>query len=117
MAKHILTQSANGRAIDCTDLIAGNNNYTDLGGDMMDVLLHKPADATTEKVSLLLSNPSNKRITFYVDFNGQGLTMKLDRKSSKQISFTVYGWNANDPAVSIRKFQGDELLVMGGAES
>ena len=117
MTLKILSQSANGRAIDCTDDITGNNNYSILGSGELNVLLHKPADQTTERVELLLSNPGNKRITFYVDYNGQGLKVKLDRKSFKSMSFIVHGWNANDPVVAIRKTPGDELLVMGGAES
>lgn len=122
MAKLILSQSANGRAIDCTDLISGNNNYTDLGGNMMDVLLHKPAVPASgqpfvpERVELVLSNPGKKRIEVHVDFNGQSMTYKIDRKSQARHIQTIQGYDSN-AVISIRKEQGDELFVSGGAEN
>ena len=116
MAKKILSQSANGRAIDCTDIISGNNNYADLGSGRMSVLLHKPADQKTERVELLLSNPGKKRVDFDVVYNGQVIPVRLRAFEREQIAFTVFGWNANDPVVKIEKDEGDELHVMGGAE-
>lgn len=117
MTYKILSQSANGRAIDCTNILLGNNNYADLGDGLMSVLLHKPADQTTERVELLLSNPSKKRVDFDVAFNGQVIPIRLRSLQTKAIAFTVFGWNANDPVVKIEKEQGDELHVMGGAQS
>ena len=117
-----LSQSAHGRAIDCTDLISGNANYTDLGDGWMDVLLHKPAVPAAgqpfvpERVELVLSNPGSRRIEVHVDFNGQSMTYKVDRKSQVLHVQTVQGYGSS-AVVSVRKQQGDPLFVCGGAEN
>lgn len=124
MAKLILSQSANGRAIDCTSIISGNSNYAEDSVDTskMIVLLHKPAVPAAgqpfvpEEVFLTLHNPDKKSMFCRVDFNGEGLEYKIKGNSHTDVKLTVQGYDST-AVVSIHKDKDVPLLVSGGAEN
>jgi len=124
MAKLILSQSANGRAIDCTSIVPADNNYLEDSNDTskMIVLLHKPVvpgagqPFVPEEVSLTLHNPDKKTMFCRVDFNGEGLEYKVKGNAHINVKLTVQGYSSA-AVVTIHKDKDVPLLVSGGAEN